>query len=132
MPMQPKPWAETLRPWEPSLRRGMDMERLLAVQGRRRDARRDSECERAARLEQVGELLSGERLAEQVTLDAVTTVGTEELALARGLHALGDDHDLQVAGHADDGGDDGSIVHVEVDVAHEGLVDLEFVQVKPA
>src|SRR5690348_4762424 len=127
--MQPKPWAETTRPWEPSLRRGMDMRaswRRWPPDGRRRG----SECERAAGLEQVGEAFSRERFTEQVTLHALAAVGAQELTLAAGLYTFRHRHHLEVTGHADDGGHDGGIIHVQVDVAHEGLVDLELVQVK--
>ncbi len=48
--------------------------------------------------------------------------------LGVGLDALGDGLQVQRARHLDDGLHDGAVVGVGVDVAHEGLVDLERVQ----
>ena len=57
-------------------------------------------------------------------------LGLEELQLARCLHTLGNGLHAQAGGHADDGAHNGFVVGVVGDVAHEGLVDLDLVDLK--
>src|SRR3569832_2068069 len=74
--------------------------------------------------QQIGDVADGQRRAVQVTLyrDAVTA---HEIQLLAGLHALGDDVELQGLGHRDDRLDDGGVVGVGGHVADEGAVDLQ-------
>src|ERR1051326_2739023 len=71
------------------------------------------------------ELLRGDRLREEEALHHVAPVAAKEHGLFFHLDAFRDDFEAEGVGHGDDGGDDGGAVRVGVDVADEGLVDLE-------
>src|SRR5215469_9331469 len=101
MPMQPKPKADTSSPWEPSLRRGkgavmgasrwsmggriaykaqcrpatgISLPRVTAEDGR-------SEIEAVVALQERGEFLRRQGLAEIIALDGVAAVVAQELTL---------------------------------------------------
>src|SRR5579859_2372096 len=92
--------------------------------------RMDSECERPSALEQVGELIGRQGFAEQIALHSVATMLTQELALGAALDPLRHRGHLEIAGQPDDRGDDGGVVDIQTDVTHEGLVDLDLVEVE--
>mmetsp|Transcript_20721 Transcript_20721/g.38883 ORF Transcript_20721/g.38883 Transcript_20721/m.38883 type:complete len:265 (-) Transcript_20721:52-846(-) len=73
----------------------------------------------------LGEGIGRQRPAEQIALHRLATLAAQEVELARGLDPLGQGLQAQRLGHADDGIDDGAVLGVLGQVAHEGLVDLE-------
>ena len=76
------------------------------------------------------QLCRGQGCAQVVSLGLVAVVGAQKIELLLGLHALGRGAHAQGLGHADDGADDGPVVGVVAQVADEGLVDLELVDLK--
>jgi hypothetical protein len=73
----------------------------------------------------------GEGRREQVALAEVAAGVGEALALGVGLDAFGDHVDVELVGHGDDGLGDGQVARVGGEVADEGAVDLEGVDVHP-
>src|SRR3990167_224043 len=83
-------------------------------------------------LQQPGRQLVGRHGARVVVaLGLMAMIEIQEAGQLGGLHALGDDLQLEAARHADDGAHDGGIIRVADDVAHERLVDLELVHREP-
>ena len=83
-------------------------------------------------LQQPGRQLVGRHGARVVVaLGLMAVIEIQEAGQFGGLHALGDDLQLEAARHADDGAHDGGIIRVADDVAHERLVDLELVHREP-
>ncbi len=80
---------------------------------------------------QLDELCRGNRAAEEISLNFIAAVVAQESELGVGFHTLGDDRELQGMPQLDDGSDDGRGIGVFSHIAHEGLVDLEFVHGQP-
>lgn len=76
------------------------------------------------------ELLRGHRPAEQESLRLVASAGAQELNLCACLDALRKHAQTETLGEANDRSDDGPAVLFGLDVANEGLIDLEFADVK--
>ena len=68
--------------------------------------------------------------AEVIALCLVAALLAQELQLRGGFHALGGGLQAQGLGHTDDGADDGAVVAVVLQIAHERLVDLQLVELK--
>jgi len=80
----------------------------------------------------MGHLRSVQRLAEKVSLSFSTLVSLEEGELLLCFDALGDDAQLKVSAHIDYGPHDGRVIWIEGDLTHEGLVDFQDINGKPA
>ena len=72
-----------------------------------------------------------DRLAKQIALKRVTTMGFQEVPLRFRFHSLGQHIQPQRLGHRDYHHDDGRIIRVGSDVVHERLVYLELVERQP-
>ena len=79
---------------------------------------------------QLCELIGRDGPAEQVALYLVALARAQECQLLHRFHPLGDDLEAEALGHVDDGDDDGLVVDVMGQVLHEGLVNLELVDLK--
>jgi hypothetical protein len=78
-------------------------------------------------------LRSGQWPAEQETLHVVTVQFAEQLPLGFGFDAFGEDAQAEAVGDAGNGVNDrGRTLVVRVQVADEGLVDLDAVDRKTA
>jgi hypothetical protein len=75
--------------------------------------------------EQLADAPGGLRAGEQVALGVVAAELVELGELARGLDPLGDHRQPQGVRQANDGGDHGVVLRVEVQPGHEGAVDLQ-------
>src|SRR5438105_2955461 len=78
-----------------------------------------------ANAQEIGKTCGGNGLAEIKPLSGMAAMHLQEFQLLGGLHALRDGLEMQALGHGDDGDDDGGVVGVAADAAHERLVDLE-------
>ncbi len=67
-------------------------------------------------------------MTEQIPLEHSAAVQFEELPLAVGFDALGDDCDVQAVAQRDDGMHDRRVTRLAGQFLHEGLVDLDLVE----
>ena len=77
--------------------------------------------------QQVLEAGGRQRPAKEVALQFLAALRAQEIEVFLDLHALGDHRAVQAVRHADGGADDGFVVRIDADIAHEGLVDLDAV-----
>jgi len=63
------------------------------------------------------EAFSRQRVPEQITLKRITTELRQEVLLRTGFHPFGDDPQPQCLTEGDDGGNDGSIIAVALQIA---------------
>ena len=66
--------------------------------------------------------------ADQITLDLVAGLLREEVELALGFHALGNDRKMEPPSQPDHGTDDGGRLWIGLDVRDELSVDLDLVE----
>ena len=62
---------------------------------------------------------------QQIALILVAAELSQCRQLPLRFHPLGSHTQVQAVGHGDDGPDDGGVVGIRLDVAHEGAVDLQ-------
>jgi hypothetical protein len=84
-----------------------------------------SDSSACASLEQQPEVRGGQGVAEKIALAFVALLGPEECELLVRFHAFGNDPIVEVLAHPDHGADDGGVVRIGGDIAHEGLIDLD-------
>jgi hypothetical protein len=73
----------------------------------------------------VRELVDADRFAQQLALEAIAAAAQQELALFVLLAPFGDNLQAEFRGQGDDRLDDRGRVRIDMDVAHEGLVNFE-------
>lgn len=76
-------------------------------------------------LEELLECRGGNRGAEEISLDAVTSEGAQVVELVVGVDTFSDDGEVEAMGESDDTFGDSGVVGVIVEVLDEGLVDFE-------
>ena len=79
---------------------------------------------------QTPEFRRRQRLAQVVALNFTAAMLQQKARLLGRLHPFGDGVHAQALCQLDDGHHDGLVVCIAMDVAHEGLVDLELVNLE--
>lgn len=77
-----------------------------------------------AGLQQPGKILGRHGFAEQIALALLAVPGLEELQLFDGLHALGNDIEVQALAQADNGTDQLHVLGVLAQATNKRLVDF--------
>ena len=75
--------------------------------------------------DECGEILTGQRAADEIALQHVTVVGGKEEGLFLGFNPFCNEPDAKRLGHLDDSRYDGGVVGVVRKALDEGLVDLQ-------
>ena len=81
----------------------------------------------AAVAQHVLDVCEWNRLGEEIALTGIAVVAAQEVELFGGFDALGDDLELQLVGHRDDGGSNFAIVAIDRDVVDKTAIDFQFI-----